>query len=64
MAKRIFAIIGIILLAALYITTLILAIFSNENTISLFYASIIATVAVPIILHGIQVYIRLQDSKK
>ena len=48
--KRILAIAGIIILAGLYITTLLLAIFGNENTKPWFMASICATVIVPVIL--------------
>ena len=49
-AKRILALIGIIILAGLYITTLLLAVFGNENTQSWFMASIACTVIVPIML--------------
>ena len=48
--KRILAIIGIIILAGLYITTLLLAILGNENTTPWFMASIAATIIVPVIL--------------
>ncbi len=61
MAKRIFAIIGIILIVGLYITTLVLAITSSADTIKLFYAAIIATIAVPIILYALQMLHRLQN---
>ena len=44
------ALIGIIILAGLYITTLLLAIFGNESTHSWFMASIACTVIVPIML--------------
>lgn len=49
-AKRIMALAGIIILVGLYITTLLLAIFGNENTQSWFMACIAATVIVPIML--------------
>lgn len=49
-AKRIMALIGIIILVGLYITTLLLAVFGNESTHSWFMASIAATVIVPIML--------------
>ena len=48
--KRIAAIIGIALLAALYLVTLGLAIFGNENTTPWFMACIIATLIVPILI--------------
>lgn len=50
-AKRIMAIIGIIILVGLYITTLLLAIFGNEHTTSWFMACIAATVIVPIMMY-------------
>ena len=48
--KRIAAIIGIALLVALYLITLCLAIFGNENTHSWFMACICATIVVPILI--------------
>ena len=48
--KRIMAVIGIIILVGLYITTLILAIFGNEHTNSWFMACIAATVIIPIMI--------------
>jgi len=49
-SKRILAIIGIIILAGLYITTLLLAVLGNENTTPWFMASICATIVVPILM--------------
>ena len=48
--KRILAIIGIVILAGLYITTLMFAIFGNENTFNWFLASIITTMVVPVLI--------------
>ena len=48
--RRIMALIGIILLVGLYITTLLLAIFENEQTHTWFMACIGATIIVPIML--------------
>ena len=48
--KRVAALIGIALLAALYLVTLGLAIFGNENTTPWFMACIIATIIVPILI--------------
>ncbi|MBQ9031892.1 MAG: hypothetical protein IJ106_10650 [Parasporobacterium sp.] len=48
--RRILAIIGIIILVGLYLTTLLLAIFGNEHTNSWFMACIAATIIVPIML--------------
>lgn len=49
-SRRILALAGIIILAGLYITTLLLAVFGNENTTPWFMASICATIVVPILL--------------
>lgn len=48
--KRILAILGIFILAGLYLTSLVLALTSNEHTFDLFVASIAATVIIPILL--------------
>ncbi len=52
--KRILAIIGLVIIVGLYVTTLILAICGNENTRGLFMASIFSTVMVPVIIYVIQ----------
>lgn len=49
-SRRVLAIIGIVILLALYLTTLLLAVFGNENTTPWFMASICATVIVPILM--------------
>lgn len=50
MGKRIAAIIGIILLVGMYITTLVLAIMNNDLTQRFFTASIICTVVIPVLI--------------
>lgn len=50
-AKQVLAIIGIVIIAALYIVTLILALIGNENTRPFFMASIICTILVPVVLY-------------
>lgn len=52
--KQILAIITIVLLAGLYIATLVLAIIGNEHTNGWFMACIFATIVVPIIMWVIQ----------
>ncbi len=49
--KRVLAIIGLAVIAGLYLTTLILALSGNENTHGLFMASIFATIMVPLIMY-------------
>ncbi len=56
MLRRVFAIIGIILILAMYATAFILAICGNENTSKFFMAAIMTTIFVPILLWF---YIRL-----
>lgn len=52
--KQILAIIGIVIIVGLYITTFILAITGDENTHDLFIASIFATVVIPVMIYVIQ----------
>ncbi len=56
--KQILAIIGVILLVSLYLTTL-LAIFGNPNTMNLFFASIVATVVIPVLFWAYSMIYRL-----
>lgn len=48
--KQILAIIGIILLVLLYLSTLVCAIIDHTETMRLFQASILATVIIPVLL--------------
>ena len=48
--KRILAWVGIIIIAALYITSLVLGICGNENTFGLFKLSLTATIVVPVLI--------------
>lgn len=50
-AKKIFAIIGIILLAGLYISTLVFALMDSELGFKLLQICIFSTIAVPVILY-------------
>ena len=50
MAKRIIAIIGIIILVGMYGVTLALAIMNNELTHRFFNASIVCTVVIPVLI--------------
>lgn len=49
--KQILAIIGLVIIAGLYITTLVLALTGSESTRSLFTASIICTVIIPVFIY-------------
>ena len=48
--KRILAVIAILILAGLYLTSLMLALFGSADTFRFFVASIAATVIIPILL--------------
>ncbi len=50
-AKRVLAIIGIILLLALYASTLVFALMDSPNAQGLLMGAIFCTIAVPVILH-------------
>ena len=50
-AKRILALIGVIIIALMYISTLVLALIGSNQTMNLFLLSILCTIMVPIIIH-------------
>lgn len=56
--RRILALSGVIVLAALYISTLILAFFQNELAQGLLMSSIALTLILPIVIHFITVGIK------
>lgn len=63
-SKRIFAIIGIVLLAALYITTLILAFVDPTEGNSYFKASLFLCVVVPVMIYAYILTYRFMRDKK
>ena len=48
--KRILALVGVILLVAMYGSTLVFAIIDNSDSMMMFKASIAATIIIPVIL--------------
>ena len=50
--QRILAILGVVLLLALYASTMIFALSGSENSIGWFKASIAATIIVPVLLYA------------
>ena len=48
--KRILALVGVILILALYGSTLFFAIMDNSETMSMFKASVAATIIIPVLL--------------
>ena len=61
--KRIAALIAVILLAGMYLLTLVLAVLGNENTLNLFIASVACTVMVPIIIHLFMMLLNARKGK-
>lgn len=57
--KQILAISGVILLAGLYVVTLICAITDKSQTMSLFKASVFATVIIPVLIWAYSFIYRL-----
>lgn len=62
-ARRIFALIGIILLLALYGSTMVFALMDSPGSKGLFMASIFATFAIPILIYAMTLVAgRVRDS--
>ena len=60
--KRIFALIGVALLLAMYIATFVFALMKSPAADGLFKAAIVCTLTVPVMLYGYQfVYKYLKD---
>lgn len=65
MAKRIMAIIAIILLVGMYATTLVIALIGGPNLMFYLGLSIAMTLIVPILLFcGIEIYKRIKEKKE
>lgn len=58
-SERIVAMIGVLLLLALYAVSFVLGVTSNENTFGLFIASVVATIFIPTIIYIYQMFYRL-----
>ncbi len=59
--RRVLALIGVILLVGLYLSTLILALIGNPAFSRLFLAAVLSTIAVPVILH---LFLMLNNARK
>lgn len=57
--KRIFALIGALLLAALYVSTLVFALIDRSESAGLLKASIACTILLPVLLYAITLVYRL-----
>lgn len=62
--KQILALIGVILLVALYIITLVLAITDNSGTMNMFFASVVATILIPVLIWAYTLIYRLTRGNK
>lgn len=62
-ANRICAILGIIFLLGLYVSSLIGAIISAPGSAALFQASVFCTIVIPIIIYGFTVVSKLLSGK-
>lgn len=62
--KQILALMGVLLLVALYLTTLVFAITDNSGTMELFFASVVATILIPVLLWAYTFIYRLFKKKK
>ena len=49
-AKRILALVGVVLILALYASTMFFAITDNSDTMSMFKASVVATILIPVLI--------------
>lgn len=61
--KRLFAIIAVVLLVALYASTIIFALCDDPNAAYLFRASIFCTVVIPVMLYAYMLVYRIFSSK-
>ena len=57
--KRLLALLGVILLVLLYLSTLIFALMDSELATGLFKVSVAGTIIIPILLYGILLFYRL-----
>ena len=62
--KRILAIIGIVLLVGMYLSTLIFVLIDSELAFTLFKASVLLTIAVPCLLYAIILISRALKGRK
>lgn len=63
-ARQILAIIGIIILVGMYASTIICALSANENFMSMLFASIYASVVIPVLIWAITFIYKLMKKEK
>lgn len=62
-AKRIFALIGVILLVGMYVVTLVLGLMASPATQNMLMASIACTVIIPCLIYGMMLVARVLDNR-
>ncbi|MCI1328343.1 MAG: hypothetical protein LKG53_04980 [Lachnospiraceae bacterium] len=62
--RRVFAMIGIVILVGMYVMTMIFALMKSPEAKALLMASIYCTIAVPVILYGIILITRNARNRK
>ena len=64
MKKRIFSLVLVVVLLALYLTTFVIACFTDKDSGGLFMACLFTTVMFPILLYGYQLILKVLQTKK
>ena len=60
--RKILAILGIVVLAGLYLSTLVFALMDSEKSLQMLQGSLYLTITFPVVLYGIQLIWRLAFS--
>lgn len=61
--KRILALIGVVLLAGMYVSTLVFALMKHENASNMLMASILCTVIIPVLLYAYTLIYRVLNRR-
>ena len=61
--KQVMAIVGIVLLVGLYVTTLVCAITDNSQSMNMFAASVFATIVIPVLIWAYTFIYKLVSKK-
>ena len=62
--KRILALVGVILLVGMYVSTLVFALMKHENASNMLMASIVCTVIIPVLLYAYTFMYRVRAQRK
>lgn len=62
--KKILALLGIVILAGLYLSTIVFALMDSEQSLKLLQASIYLTITFPVVLYGIELIYKLLHKNK